>query len=123
MRSKVERMGRILIEGLRATGTHGVLAEEQHRAQPFEVDIELELDVDPACRSDDLSDTVDYGALSETVARIVSQENFQLIERLAARIGEACRADRRVTSARVTVRKLRPPVPVMLDAVAVTIDA
>jgi len=32
-------MDRILIAGLRELGVHGVLAEEQTRPQPFEVDV------------------------------------------------------------------------------------
>ena len=36
---------RIQLRGLRAMGTHGVLPEEQQRAQPFEVDLDLEVDL------------------------------------------------------------------------------
>ena len=52
---------RIELRGLRVLGAHGVLPEEQQRAQPFEVDLDLELDLRPAGRSDALADTVDYG--------------------------------------------------------------
>ena len=38
-------MGKILISGLRELGVHGVLPEEQSRPQPFEVDVELEVDL------------------------------------------------------------------------------
>ncbi len=54
---------RIELRGLRALGTHGVLPEEQERPQPFEVDLDLEVDLRRAGRSDDLADTVDYGAV------------------------------------------------------------
>ena len=30
------------LRALRALGTHGVLPEERHRAQPFEVDLDIE---------------------------------------------------------------------------------
>ena len=40
-------MDRILIAGLREMGVHGVLAEEQHRPQPFQVDLELIVDLAP----------------------------------------------------------------------------
>ena len=50
---------------------HGVLPEEQVRPQPFEVDIELLVDVAAAGASDELDDTVDYGAVCEAVSRIV----------------------------------------------------
>ena len=62
--------------------------------QPFEVDLELLVDLAPAGASDDLADTVDYGALIDAVSRIVATEHYQLLERLAARIAEICRADR-----------------------------
>ena len=55
--------------------------------------------------------------------RIVETERYQLLERLAARIATACREDERVTAVTVTVRKLRPPVPAVLDHVGVRITA
>jgi len=41
---------------------------------------------------------------------------------MATRIADLCRADPRVTGAAVTVRKLRPPVPVAVEHVAVRIE-
>ena len=61
---------RILLSGLRFMGSHGVLPEEAQRAQPFEVDLELWLDLAAAGQTDDLAATVDYGQLCE-VARAV----------------------------------------------------
>ena len=115
-------MDRILITGIRELGVHGVLPEEQVRPQPFEVDIELHVDLSPAGVSDDLDDTVDYGAVSEAVSRVVASEQYKLLERLAARIAEVCRADPRVLGVVVEVRKMQPPVRAMLDHVAVRIE-
>lgn len=116
-------MGTILVTGLEVLGVHGVLPEERVRAQPFGIDLELVVDLGPAGRSDDLVDTIDYGAVIDATVRVVSTEQFQLLERLAARIAEVCRADERVTGVTVTVRKLRPPVPAVLDHVGVRISA
>jgi 7,8-dihydroneopterin aldolase/epimerase/oxygenase len=113
---------RILISGLRELGVHGVLPEEQLRPQPFEVDIELLVDVSAAGKSDDLDETVDYGAVCEAVSRIVSSEQYRLLERLATRIAEVCRADPRVVGVIVEVRKLHPPVRAQLDHVAVRVE-
>jgi len=113
---------RIRISGLRELGVHGVLPEEQTRPQPFEVDVELVVDVSAAGASDDLEDTVDYSAVCEAVSRVVSSEQYRLLERLASRIAEVCRADPRVLSAIVEVRKLHPPVRAMLDYVAVRVE-
>jgi 7,8-dihydroneopterin aldolase/epimerase/oxygenase len=112
----------ILLTGIRALGAHGVLPEEQTRPQPFEVDIALAVDLDPAARSDALSDTVDYDALTAKVIRILEAGGCALLETLAARIADACRTDARVQGVTVTVRKLRPPVPALLDQVAVRIE-
>jgi dihydroneopterin aldolase len=115
-------MDRILITGLRELGVHGVLPEEKTRPQPFEVDVELVLDLRAASESDDLDDTVDYGAVCEAISRVVSSERYDLLERLAARIAEVCVVDPRVDGVRVTVRKLHPPVRAMVEHVAVCID-
>lgn len=112
----------IVLSGIRAFGAHGVLPEEQARPQPFEVDLELHLDLAPSGRSDALSDTVDYDALAARVVGIIEKGGCQLLEAIAARIADAAKADPRVNGVVVTVRKLRPPVPVALDHVAVRIE-
>jgi dihydroneopterin aldolase len=115
-------MGKIVIAGLRELGVHGALPEEQSRPQPFEVDVELEVDLQAAGDSDHLDDTVDYSAVAEAVSRVVKSERYHLLERLGTRIAEVCRADPRVASVNVTVRKLHPPVRAMVDYVAVQIE-
>jgi len=118
----VNDMGTILVENLEVVGIHGVLPEERERAQPFRVDLALDVDLADAGVSDELGDTVDYGAVSLAVAAVVADESFQLLERLAARIGEVCLANNRVRGVTVTVRKLRPPIPLAIDAVGVQIE-
>jgi dihydroneopterin aldolase len=113
---------RIVIAGLRELGEHGVLPEEQTRPQPFEVDVELTVDLAPPGASDALDDTVDYSAVAEAVSRVVKSERYHLLERLATHIAEVCTSDPRVTAVTVTVRKLHPPVRAMVDHVAVRID-
>jgi len=113
---------RILISGIRELGVHGVLPEEQTRPQPFEVNVELAVDLEAAGDSDDLDDTVDYSAVCEAVSRVVASEKYRLLERLATRIAEVCCADPRVRGVTVEVRKLRPPVRALLDSVGVRIE-
>ncbi len=102
-------------------GVHGALPEEQTRAQPFEVDLDVHTDLRAAGQSDDLAQTVDYGTLAAAAAAIVTGESYALIERVAERIAEAVLASAGVASVTVTVRKLRPPVPVDLASAAVRI--
>lgn len=114
---------RIQLRGLRAVGTHGILAEEHVRAQPFEVDLDIIADLAAAARSDNLSDTVDYGAVTGAVAAVLAGPHADLLERLAERIADATFdvSGEHATAVVVTVRKLRPPVPVDLASAAVTI--
>jgi dihydroneopterin aldolase len=112
----------IVVAGIRELGVHGVLPEEQTRPQPFEVDLELTVDLTAAGESDALDDTVDYAAVCEAVSRVVRSERYQLLERLATRIAEVCCVDDRVTGVTVTVRKLHPPVRAMVDHVGVRIE-
>ena len=116
-----EQHDHIQLRGLRVLGTHGVQPEEQTRAQPFEVDLDVACDLRAAGRTDDLESTLDYGALSQLVHNVVSGERHALLERVAERIAEVVSTDDRVTSVTVTVRKLRPPVAVDLQTAGVRI--
>ena len=50
-------MDQIRIRGLRELAVIGVLPEEQVRAQPIEIDVDLDVDLRAAGVSDDLDDT------------------------------------------------------------------
>ena len=113
---------RIEIRDLRLLGVHGVLPEERERAQPFSVDIVAWVDMAAAQESDALVDTVDYGALAQVAADVVSTHSFALVEALAGRLAAALLVvDSRVTAAEVTVRKLRPPLPLHLASTGVCV--
>ena len=111
----------IQLRGIRAVGTHGVLPEERERAQPFEVDLDVAADLKAAGASDRLEDTVDYGELATRVAAIVQGTSCLLLEALAERIANLALEDGRVSSVTVTVRKLRPPVPVDMASAGVRV--
>lgn len=102
---------RIELRGLRVVAVHGLLEEETRRPQPFEVDLELDVDTAVAGISDDLADTVDYGAVLDTAASVVSGAPHRLLESLAGAVADAVLTHPRVVAVTVTVRKLRPPVP------------
>ena len=102
---------RIELRGLHALGICGALDEEKVRPQPLEVDLDVFADLGTAAASDALEDTVDYGALCDTVERVITEERFILLERLAERLCEVVLLDDRVMGVTVAVRKLRPPVP------------
>jgi dihydroneopterin aldolase len=90
---------RIRLTGLRVRGFHGVLPAERRDGQDFLVDVALTLDLTPAATTDDLA----------------------LIETLAVRLADVCLADRRVSSAEVTVHKPSAPIAVPFTDVSVTV--
>ncbi|MGI9017233.1 MAG: dihydroneopterin aldolase [Euzebya sp.] len=109
----------IEICGLRVFGYHGVLESEKRDGQIFVLDITLETDLAAAAVSDDLADTIDYGALGELIAAEVAATRFDLIERLAGHVADLVMADRRVLSAEVRVAKPEVALAVQVDHVAV----
>jgi len=111
----------IELRGLRALGICGALPEERERAQPLEVDLDVVADLSTAGRTDDLDDTIDYGALAAIVEQVITTERFMLLERLAERITEVVLATDGVVAVTVSVRKLRPPVPQQLSTSGVRI--
>lgn len=101
----------IELRGLRLVAIVGVLAEERERAQPIELDVDLHVDVSAAGLSDALADTLDYGAVCDTVASVVASTGPQLLERLVTVITDALLdLDDRLDAVTVSARKLRPPV-------------
>ena len=101
---------RIELFGIRAHGYHGVLPEERRDGQEYVVDVAFEIDTRPAARSDDLDDTVDYGAVAAVVHDIVTGPPVDLIETVADRIAGACLAVDRIDAVEVAVHKPRPPI-------------
>ena len=97
-----------------------MLATERRAGQDFVVDVSLDLDLAPAASSDDVADTVDYGALAEALATVISGKPVNLLETLAARLADVCLADARVAAATVTVHKPQAPIRLNFDDVSVT---
>lgn len=82
-------------------GRHGARAGERDHAQPFVVDVEVEVDA----RDDDLATTADYRPLTEAVRAVVRDESFALIESLAERVAEVVADMPGVRRCRATVHK------------------
>lgn len=109
------------LRGLRVVATHGLLPEERQRAQPLELDVDLELASDRSARSDDVADTADYAAAVAAVVAEVAGRPRQLLEALAADVAEVLLGDPAVAAVTVVVRKLRPPVAADLASAGVRV--
>jgi dihydroneopterin aldolase len=111
----------IELRGLRVLGRHGVTDLERSQEQPFELDIDVALDTTHAASTDDVADTVDYQALAVEACEVVQKRSFRLLEALAEAVAGVVLAHEAVLQVTVSVRKLRPPVPLDLAAAGVRI--
>jgi dihydroneopterin aldolase len=92
-------------------GHHGVMQEEHRVGGRYEVDVSVGLDFEEAALHDDLTRTVNYEKVYDFVRRLVTENNFYLIEKLAYRIAQkVLDTYPDVEGVEVTVRKPNPPV-------------
>ena len=101
-------MDRILLEGMEFFGHHGVYPAEREIGTHFTVDVDLELDVSRAGRSDRLEDTLDYREAYRLVREVLEGDSCNLVEALAERAAGRLLTLERVRRARVVVRKRAP---------------
>lgn len=115
---------RIVLTNMVFQGRHGVPEEERAAAQPFEVDVELHLDLRPAGLADDLAKTVDYRDVFEICRSVIEGPSRQLLEALAESIASRLLTEfaaAEVTEVVVRVRKPKVALPGRLDGASVEI--
>jgi dihydroneopterin aldolase len=100
----------IEVLGLAFHGHHGVREHEKVRGQRFVLDLVLEPVSAAGCETDRLEDTVSYSDAANIAIEIALSRRFDLIERLAAVIGDSLLE--RLPLARVTVRVHKPAAPI-----------
>ena len=96
---------RIVLRNMQFSGRHGVYDHELVNPQPFEVDVELVLNLQPAGVDDELEKSVDYGKVYDAVRQIVESTSYRLLEALAEAISHEVLADFGVEEVTVRVRK------------------
>jgi len=112
---------RVSLTGISAFGHHGVFDSERKQGQRFVVDVSCTLDLSAAASTDDLGQTIDYGALAQAVAADVERDPLNLIEALADRIALTCLRYDAIQCVEVTVHKPQAPMPVDVTDVTVTL--
>lgn len=111
----------IRLEGIAVEATHGVLPEEHRHPQPFRADVVLRGEYAAAGRSDDLRQTIDYGAVAAEVVAVLSGPRRDLIESLAESVAARLLAAFPAREVEVVVHKPRAPVGVPLADVSVCV--
>ena len=113
---------RIFIRGLALHAYHGVMAHEAKVGQTFTLDLDLEIDLSAAARSDKVVDTVSYDKVVDCASDAFGGQRFRLIEAAAGRVADAMLAGfPRVRSVRVTIHKPHAPIAATFDDVGVTL--
>ena len=113
---------RIFIKGLALHAYHGVMAYEAKVGQSFSIDLELEIDLSAAARSDKVMDTVSYDQVVECAREAFSAQRYRLIETAAGVVADAVLAQfPRVSSVAVTIHKPHAPIAATFSDVGVTL--
>src|SRR5688572_7476294 len=99
-------MSTLFIRDIIAEGKHGHHGHEKDSPQPFKVSVELSIDLAKAASSDDLTDTIDWSGLRDSIVAVVEKESFNLVEKLAQAIGDKLLEEERIEKVIVTVEKL-----------------
>jgi dihydroneopterin aldolase len=98
----------ILLEGIEVPAALGVTEAERQMRRPVRLDLELGFDLRPSGQTDDLSQTIDYGAIYEVVEKVAGGREHKLVEALGERIANALFENFPVESVQLTVRKSKP---------------
>ena len=101
---------KIILEGMQFYGYHGRNPEERTLGQPFVVDLEAGIDLQPAGVSDDIGDSVSYTDLYRVVKREMEGPGRNLLEAVVHAIAQGIMDTYPVLNVRVRVNKIRPPI-------------
>ena len=99
----------IVITGIQLNAHCGVTDIERSQPQPILVDLTLRCPNEPAFLSDQITDTVDYAAITQSVRDIGESQTYALLETLAERICQTLFQEFPLTHLKIWVRKIRPP--------------
>jgi dihydroneopterin aldolase len=109
----------VSVKDLSVPAVIGVHDWEREIEQTLLFSVDMVADVRKAAASDNLGDALDYSAVASTIAAVVREGKFRLIETAAERVAERLLADFPVTRLRLELRK-----PIAADAytAAITIE-
>ena len=110
----------IEISGLSLYTHHGVSEAEREIGQRLLLDIRLEVGECDATVTDLVEDTVDYGAVCDTVSLVAQQRSYKTLERLCSAIAD--RLLDRYAAEEVWVKAAKPEPPIALPVSEVSVE-
>lgn len=113
-------MDTIFISELKVKTKLGVPAWERIMPQTIILDIEMGYDLAKACKSDAITDTIDYGAVVGCIKETLEKNSFQLVEALAEHICQIILYE--FGALRVKIKVAKPAILPGLKALGVVIE-
>ncbi|HIM62826.1 MAG: dihydroneopterin aldolase [Chloroflexi bacterium] len=110
MKDEFPKTDRIVLEGMRFYGFHGVNPEERVLGQEYLVDLAVEMDLAKAGASDRLEDTISYAHIYRAVRDVMEGEPRNLLEAAAQSVADRILAEFPVNSVAIRVKKPHPPI-------------
>jgi dihydroneopterin aldolase len=95
----------VSVKDLSVRAVIGVHAWERDVEQALVVSVDMATDVRKAAASDDLADALDYSAVAETIAAVLRDGRFRLIETAAERVAGRLLAGFPLSWLRLELRK------------------
>lgn len=114
-------MDRIIINGLKIFGYHGVNPEEKREGQNFILTVTISKNLTKSCSTDNLNDTVSYSKVIKTINKVFNEEKYNLIEKVAQRVAESILDEYDIDEVTVLLKKPEAPMKVDFNYVAVEI--
>ncbi|MBQ7972044.1 MAG: 2-amino-4-hydroxy-6-hydroxymethyldihydropteridine diphosphokinase [Lachnospiraceae bacterium] len=115
-------MDQIIIKGLEIYAWHGVFKEEQEKGQKFVVNATLHMDTTKSSRTDELSDSVDYGKVCLLINDFMTKNRMNLLESVANCLARKLLMTYPLLEAvTLEIEKPSAPIPMPFETVSVKI--
>ena len=116
-------LGTITINNAVFYAYHGVSDGEKAVGAQFEIDVEMQVDIDHAASSDMLSDTLNYESVYAELQRLVTGRKYYLMEALATEIASDLLLHQpRIRHIIVCVRKPNAPEKGVVKSIDITLS-
>ncbi len=98
-------MDTIFLSEVKVQTKLGVPEWERMVEQTIILDIEIGYNLSKACKSDDVTDTIDYGAVVNRVRETLNKNSFQLVEALAEHLCQLILSEFNAVDVKIKVSK------------------
>lgn len=116
-------MDKICIDELKIFAHHGVFDFENEKGQNFYVNAVLYVDTEKAGITDNLEDSVDYGAVCTLIKKVMTENTYKLIETAAQSVAASILMNYSVVkNVDIEIRKPEAPVDMDFSSISVKIS-